>query len=79
MDTIVELAQIMRDLSTLVVEQGTMLDRVDHSIAETAMRVRPCVWCCCFLGCEGTMLGRVDHSRAETAMRVGLCCARPLP
>lgn len=37
--TIVELAQIMRDLSTLVVEQGTMLDRVDQNIAETAVRV----------------------------------------
>lgn len=34
-----ELAQIMRDLSTLVVEQGTMLDRIDHNITETAMKV----------------------------------------
>jgi t-SNARE complex subunit (syntaxin) len=38
-ETIVELATIMRDLSTLVVEQGTMLDRVDHNITETAMKV----------------------------------------
>lgn len=38
-ETIVELAQIMRDLSTLVVEQGTMLDRIDHNISETAMKV----------------------------------------
>ncbi|KIY99251.1 Syntaxin-43 [Monoraphidium neglectum] len=38
-ETIVELAQIMRDLSTLVVEQGTMLDRIDHNIVETAMKV----------------------------------------
>jgi syntaxin 16 len=37
-ETIVELAQIMRDLSTLVVEQGTMLDRIDHNIVETAMK-----------------------------------------
>jgi syntaxin 16 len=29
----------MRDLSTLVVEQGTMLDRIDHNISETAMKV----------------------------------------
>lgn len=38
-ETIAELAQIMRDLSTLVVEQGTMLDRIDHNITETAMKV----------------------------------------
>lgn len=38
-DTIVELAQIMRDLSTLVVEQGTMLDRVDHNIVTAAIKV----------------------------------------
>ncbi|KAI8470175.1 MAG: hypothetical protein J3K34DRAFT_458972 [Monoraphidium minutum] len=38
-ETIVELATIMRDLSTLVVEQGTMLDRIDHNIQETAMKV----------------------------------------
>ncbi len=38
-ETIAELAQIMRDLSTLVVEQGTMLDRIDHNITETAVKV----------------------------------------
>lgn len=35
-----ELAQIMRDLSTLVVEQGTLLDRIDHNITEAAIKVR---------------------------------------
>lgn len=38
-ETITELAQVMRDLSTLVVEQGTMLDRVDHNITEAAVKV----------------------------------------
>jgi len=37
----------MRDLSTLVVEQGTMLDRIDHNITETAIKVGVvdgCLW-----------------------------------
>lgn len=39
METIVELAQIMKDLSVLVVEQGTMLDRIDANVSQTAMKV----------------------------------------
>lgn len=38
-EAITELAQIMRDLSTLVVEQGTMLDRVDANITAAAVKV----------------------------------------
>jgi syntaxin 16 len=38
-ESITELAQIMRDLSTLVVEQGTMLDRVDANITGAAVKV----------------------------------------
>lgn len=38
-ETIAELAQIMRDLSTLVVEQGTMLDRIDTNITQAAVKV----------------------------------------
>ena len=38
-ETITELAQIMRDMSSLIVEQGTMLDRIDHNIVETAVKV----------------------------------------
>lgn len=47
-ETIAELAQIMRDLSTLVVEQGTMLDRIDTNITQAAVKVsNNCWWCGC--------------------------------
>jgi hypothetical protein len=45
-ETIAELAQIMRDLSVLVVEQGTMLDRIDHNVTTTAMKVGACCSLC---------------------------------
>jgi len=38
-DTISELAQIIKDLSVLVVEQGTMLDRIDTGIQATAIKI----------------------------------------
>lgn len=38
-ETITELAQIMRDLGALVVEQGTMLDRIDHNVQESAAKI----------------------------------------
>lgn len=38
-NTIVELAQIMRDLGALVVDQGTILDRIDHNIQESAVKI----------------------------------------
>jgi len=39
MTSIHDLAQIMKDLSTLVIEQGTILDRVDYNIENTSARV----------------------------------------
>lgn len=47
-ETIAELAQIMRDLSTLVVEQGTMLDRIDTNVTQAAVKVnKPAATQCC--------------------------------
>ncbi|KAL4422633.1 hypothetical protein ABPG75_008830 [Micractinium tetrahymenae] len=34
-----ELAQIMKDLSVLVIDQGTILDRIDYNMEQTAMKV----------------------------------------
>jgi t-SNARE complex subunit (syntaxin) len=53
-ETIAELAQIMRDLSTLVVEQGTMLDRIDTNITQAAVKVRSCASGAVALHSQGT-------------------------
>lgn len=34
-----ELAQVMKDLSVLVIDQGTILDRIDYNMEQTAMKV----------------------------------------
>ena len=42
-ESINELAQIMKDLSVLVIDQGTIVDRIDYNIQ--TVRDRRC--CCC--------------------------------
>ena len=35
-----ELAQLFKELNVLVIEQGTILDRIDYNIEQTAVKVR---------------------------------------
>lgn len=41
--SIVELNSLFKDLSAMVVEQGTILDRIDHNIENTSIRVSKAV------------------------------------
>ncbi|GKD29673.1 syntaxin-43-like protein [Tanacetum coccineum] len=38
-ESVNELAQIMKDLSVLVIDQGTIVDRIDHNIQNVAASV----------------------------------------
>jgi len=53
-----DLAQIMKDLSVLVIDQGTVLDRIDYNLEQTATRVE-----------EGaTQLRRAEQAQRRGAM-----------
>lgn len=52
-----ELAQIMKDLSVLVIDQGTMLDRIDYNLEQTS---------------AGVEQGLTQLRRAERAQRRGV-------
>jgi syntaxin 16 len=41
--SIYQLADIFRDLQTLVIDQGTMLDRIDYNIEQTNVQVQHAV------------------------------------
>ena len=53
--------QIMRDLGALVVEQGTLLDRIDHNIQESAVKIE-----------EGTKQ-IVQAEKTQKSSRMFLC------
>lgn len=82
-ETIAELAQIMRDLSTLVVEQGTMLDRIDTNITQAAVKVRAgLARLCCRRQCFGRRMAHVaafQHCSASQPRRARdpRMCAKP--
>lgn len=41
--SIQQLAEIFRDLQTLVIDQGSMLDRIDYNIEQTAVHTKAAV------------------------------------
>ena len=53
--------QIMRDLGALVVDQGTLLDRIDYNIQESAVKIE-----------EGTKQ-IVQAEKTQKASRMFLC------
>ena len=55
-----ELAQVMKDLSVLVIDQGTVLDRIDYNLEQTA---------------TGVQQGVTQLKKAERAQRRGLAAS----
>lgn len=59
LSSINDLAQIMKDLSTLVIDQGTILDRIDYNMEQVSLKVNFVV------KCFGSILPSVAHGLAS--------------
>jgi t-SNARE complex subunit (syntaxin) len=67
--SIADLAQIMKDLSTLVIDQGTILDRIDYNMEQVSLKARPSV-----VSGSPCLVAQLLSSRVTTLLQMWIAC-----